>query len=118
VEAVPRRASNPEARVAFGPFFKTGISPAYSVCVAHKNIVELPKFLYTFSGRLGAARASQNEGGAMRHFSPLTVDRSPALAVDELTLSDCFSYLLETWDWSGFLDCWQEKKGCNCGEPE
>lgn len=54
----------------------------------------------------------------MRHFSPLTVDRSPALAVDELTLSDCFSYLLETWDWSGFLDCWQEKKGCNCGEPE
>lgn len=51
----------------------------------------------------------------MRHFSLMTVNRSPALAVDELTLSDCLSYLLDTWDLSGFLDCWQEKKGCDCG---
>ncbi|GMV90776.1 MAG: hypothetical protein KJ060_20305 [Candidatus Hydrogenedentes bacterium] len=53
----------------------------------------------------------------MKHFAPITTNRTPASANDS-RIPECLAYLLDTWDFEGFIDCWQEKKGCNCGDPE
>ncbi|GMV90777.1 MAG: hypothetical protein AMXMBFR82_05550 [Candidatus Hydrogenedentota bacterium] len=49
----------------------------------------------------------------MKHIKALTRDRIPALAggPEPPTLQECLSYLLRTGDFSGFKECFGEKKG-------
>ncbi|MCC6694017.1 MAG: hypothetical protein IT365_00175 [Candidatus Hydrogenedentes bacterium] len=51
----------------------------------------------------------------MKHVTMISRKRIPAAAAAP-TLKDCVSYLVNTWDFAGFMDCWSEKKGCNCGD--